>query len=207
MHREPFDLACHSHTADAARTGPHGQLRNGNAPGDFTSAPRCGARTRRGTECQSPAVRGRRRCRMHGGWSTGPRTADGWRRSRAAVLKHGKYSAIEREVASVAAELTASLAQLAASSRDSFRVRERTGRGSRWQPLAGRPRTRIMSPERANASYPLARAADERAIAVPIERDAGRDVRRREDTRVRGKTGAGKRRPRRRTSDIGPDGR
>jgi hypothetical protein len=28
---------------------------------------RCGAKTRRGTPCQSPAVRGKRRCRMHGG--------------------------------------------------------------------------------------------------------------------------------------------
>ena len=30
-------------------------------------APRCGAKTRRGTPCQSPIVRGRKRCRMHGG--------------------------------------------------------------------------------------------------------------------------------------------
>ena len=31
------------------------------------SAPRCAARTRRATPCQAPAVKGRRRCRMHGG--------------------------------------------------------------------------------------------------------------------------------------------
>jgi hypothetical protein len=30
-------------------------------------APRCGARTRKGTPCQSPAAGGRKRCRMHGG--------------------------------------------------------------------------------------------------------------------------------------------
>jgi hypothetical protein len=30
-------------------------------------SPRCGARTRRGTLCQSPAVAGKTRCRMHGG--------------------------------------------------------------------------------------------------------------------------------------------
>jgi hypothetical protein len=30
-------------------------------------APRCGARTRAGTPCRSPAVKGKRRCRMHGG--------------------------------------------------------------------------------------------------------------------------------------------
>jgi hypothetical protein len=31
------------------------------------SSPRCGAKTRGGTECRSPAVGGKRRCRMHGG--------------------------------------------------------------------------------------------------------------------------------------------
>ena len=30
-------------------------------------ARRCGAKTRKGTPCQSPAVNGNRRCRMHGG--------------------------------------------------------------------------------------------------------------------------------------------
>ncbi|WP_407925529.1 HGGxSTG domain-containing protein [Geminicoccus flavidas] len=29
--------------------------------------PRCGARTRQGTACLAPAVRGKKRCRMHGG--------------------------------------------------------------------------------------------------------------------------------------------
>ncbi|MHA7900265.1 MAG: HGGxSTG domain-containing protein [Henriciella sp.] len=29
--------------------------------------PRCGARTRAGTPCRSPAVKGKSRCRMHGG--------------------------------------------------------------------------------------------------------------------------------------------
>ncbi|WP_291869136.1 HGGxSTG domain-containing protein [Bradyrhizobium sp.] len=31
------------------------------------ASPRCGARTRSGGSCRSPAVRGKRRCRMHGG--------------------------------------------------------------------------------------------------------------------------------------------
>jgi hypothetical protein len=30
-------------------------------------SPRCGAKTRNGTPCASPAVRGKKRCRMHGG--------------------------------------------------------------------------------------------------------------------------------------------
>ncbi|MGD9724354.1 MAG: HGGxSTG domain-containing protein [Pirellulales bacterium] len=44
-----------------------GKLRHGNRSGDPATAPRCGARTRRGTPCKAPRVRGRVRCRMHGG--------------------------------------------------------------------------------------------------------------------------------------------
>lgn len=40
-------------------------------PENLARAPRCGARTRAGLPCMSPAVRGRRRCRMHGGTSPG----------------------------------------------------------------------------------------------------------------------------------------
>ena len=36
-------------------------------PSRLRRAPRCLARTRRGTPCQSPAVAGKTRCRMHGG--------------------------------------------------------------------------------------------------------------------------------------------
>ena len=35
--------------------------------GPMLASPRCGARTRAGGSCRSPAVRGKRRCRMHGG--------------------------------------------------------------------------------------------------------------------------------------------
>ena len=31
------------------------------------ASPRCGAKTRSGAACRSPAVRGKKRCRMHGG--------------------------------------------------------------------------------------------------------------------------------------------
>jgi hypothetical protein len=53
-----------------------GWLRHGNTPGDPDSAPRCGARTRAGTPCRAPAMKNGR-CRMHGGASTGARTAVG----------------------------------------------------------------------------------------------------------------------------------
>jgi hypothetical protein len=68
-----------------------GWLKNGNPPGDPMLAPRCGARTRRRTPCLGPAMKNGR-CRMHGGKSTGPRTAAGLERSRNARWTHGAYS-------------------------------------------------------------------------------------------------------------------
>ena len=50
---------------------------------------RCLAKTRRGTECQKPAIKGRSRCQLHGGRSTGPRTEEGRARIAAAHYKHG----------------------------------------------------------------------------------------------------------------------
>src|SRR5216683_4808653 len=69
----------------------HGMLRNGNPSGDFSKAARCGAKTRRGTSCQCPAMKNGR-CRLHGGLSTGAKTAEGIERIRRAVTKHGRYS-------------------------------------------------------------------------------------------------------------------
>ena len=53
---------------------------------------RCLAKTRRATLCQKPAMRGRGRCQLHGGKSTGPRTPEGKARSIAAHTKHGRRS-------------------------------------------------------------------------------------------------------------------
>ena len=48
----------------------------------------CGARTRAGGRCgQHPMANGR--CYLHGGKSTGPRTAEGLERIRAARTRHG----------------------------------------------------------------------------------------------------------------------
>lgn len=69
-----------------------GPLKNGNPRGDPSKAARCGAKTRRGAPCRGPAMRNRRRCRLHGGKSTGPRTPEGLERSRRARLRHGVYS-------------------------------------------------------------------------------------------------------------------
>lgn len=48
-------------------------------------SPRCGAKTRKGTPCQSPAMHNGR-CRMHGGKSTGAP------KGNSNALKHGRYT-------------------------------------------------------------------------------------------------------------------
>ncbi|MGE0117945.1 MAG: HGGxSTG domain-containing protein [Dongiaceae bacterium] len=79
-------------TVDGPTHLRRGRLRNGNPSGDYLSAPRCGACTRAGGRCRQPAMKNGR-CRFHGGKSTGPRTAAGLARSRAARRTHGGYTA------------------------------------------------------------------------------------------------------------------
>ena len=78
-------------SAETPHDKRRGKLRNANPPGDFSKAPRCGAKNRRGTPCQCPAMPNGR-CRLHGGLSTGPKTLAGIERIRRAVTKHGRYS-------------------------------------------------------------------------------------------------------------------
>ena len=73
------------------------RLRHGVEGGDPTTAPRCGARTRLGGPCEQPAMRNGR-CRMHAGKSTGPRTAEGLERLRAARTRHGGRGRETREL-------------------------------------------------------------------------------------------------------------
>jgi uncharacterized protein YjcR len=51
------------------------------------SSLRCGAKTRSGKPCHSPAVNGKKRCRMHGG-AEGSGAPKGNRNA----LKHGRYT-------------------------------------------------------------------------------------------------------------------
>ena len=68
------------------------------------SCPRCGAQTRAGTLCQSPAMQNGR-CRMHGGASTGPRAVAGLARIRRARTVHGLYTAEMVELRRCCAEM------------------------------------------------------------------------------------------------------
>ena len=67
--------------------------------------PRCGARTRKGTVCQSPAYKHNHRCRLHGGLATGPTTEEGLTRLIASKIKHGRFTKAKREEAKRRAQL------------------------------------------------------------------------------------------------------
>jgi hypothetical protein len=56
------------------------------------ASPRCGAKTRSGAPCASPAVAGKRRCRMHGG-----APGSGAPLGNKNALKHGEYSRETKE--------------------------------------------------------------------------------------------------------------
>jgi hypothetical protein len=62
-----------------------GRHKRNTAP--MLTSPRCGAKTRAGGLCGSPSVRGKRRCRMHGG-APGSGAPLGNRNA----LKHGRYT-------------------------------------------------------------------------------------------------------------------
>ena len=52
---------------------------------------RCNALSKRTREqCKAPAIRGRSKCRFHGGLSAGPRTQEGRNRCAEAKLVHGR---------------------------------------------------------------------------------------------------------------------
>ena len=78
--------------------------------------PRCQAQSKRTKQqCRSPAIRGKRCCRIHGGKSTGPRTQQGRNLCGAARTIHG------RETRGIRAKRQQALAEL--------KLLERMGKG------------------------------------------------------------------------------
>jgi hypothetical protein len=55
--------------------------------GPMRASPRCGAKTRCGGACRSPAVHGKKRCRMHGGAQ-----GSGAPRANRNARKHGLFT-------------------------------------------------------------------------------------------------------------------
>lgn len=79
-------------------------------PMHLLDAPRCGARTRSGAPCKSPAIHGKKRCRMHGGIGSGAPLGN------TNAFKNGRYSAQSiadrREIHTLLAELKKLLQQV-----------------------------------------------------------------------------------------------
>ena len=67
------------------------------------ASPRCGAKTRSGKHCRSPAAAGKKRCRMHGG-----APGSGAPRGNTNALKQGLYT---REAIEARRQLRALLGQ------------------------------------------------------------------------------------------------
>jgi hypothetical protein len=80
------------------------------------SAPRCGARCRRngGAPCRGPAIKGKARCRMHGGRSTGP-SVEGRQKLAAMCWKHGHRSKAATEARAMAVAVRRELNQVCVS--------------------------------------------------------------------------------------------
>jgi hypothetical protein len=55
--------------------------------GPMQASPRCRAKTRFGEACRSPAIRGKRRCRMHGGV-----VKSGAPKGNRNARKHGRFT-------------------------------------------------------------------------------------------------------------------
>jgi DNA-binding transcriptional regulator YiaG len=63
---------------------------------DSSNRQLCGARTRKGGRCKAKPLPGKRRCKFHGGMSTGPRTREG--RQRIAEAQRRRWAAYQKAV-------------------------------------------------------------------------------------------------------------
>lgn len=70
-------------------------LAGDGTPLAHTRRPTCGAKTRNGHHCRNKAVPGKRRCKYHGGLSTGPRTPAG--RARIAAAQKLRWAIYRNE--------------------------------------------------------------------------------------------------------------
>jgi hypothetical protein len=91
-----------------------GKLINGLPGLDLQSLPRCSATAKHsGKRCGQPCVKGKTKCRWHGGRSSGPKTTEGRDAIRKANTRHGRYSqefkACRREYRELVRELRAAL--------------------------------------------------------------------------------------------------
>ena len=97
-------------------------------PKQLRGARRCGAKTRSGRPCRSPAVGGRARCRMHGGapGSGGPRG------ERNGAYKHGRHTRETKELRKLVRQMAREAETLLASALSAHGVKKK--RSARRRP-------------------------------------------------------------------------
>ena len=83
-------------------------MKSNNNPMHLLNSPRCGAKTRSGTPCQSPTMKGKQRCRMHGGNSPGAP------KGNKNALKNGFYTATAMAVRNEVRKLIREMRRLVA---------------------------------------------------------------------------------------------
>jgi hypothetical protein len=104
---------------------------------------RCQAKSKRTKlQCRSPASKGKTKCRLHGGASTGPKTEAGRQRCAEAKTTHG------RETRSIRAERSQASARLSVLEQVGFEIGLMTG-----------SRTRGRKPSKMGEVYPEVQAA------------------------------------------------
>ena len=79
--------------------------------GPMLASPRCGAKTRAGGSCRSPAVPGKRRCRMHGG-APGSGAPSGNQNARRHGLFTGEAIAERRQIGALLGEVRKMLREM-----------------------------------------------------------------------------------------------
>ena len=104
--------------------------------GPMLASPRCGARTRSGSACRSPAVHGKKRCRMHGG-----ALGSGAPRANQNARKHGLFSrdaiAERRQVRTLLGEARKLLEEMKCLAFASGAQTERRSATDQSNPIAG----------------------------------------------------------------------
>ena len=120
---------------------------------------RCGAKTRAGTPCKNPAVTGKARCRMHGGKSTGAKTAEGRARLSALHLKHGRSTTAAKAEAKRRAQVGREIrAELRDIEREAIAGGGWPGGGGRYSSTEATTTERLSAYEQ-QAAMPLKRVS------------------------------------------------
>jgi hypothetical protein len=154
-------------TGRIIRAGMPGQSERQTQGADHDAAgrkrlPACGAKNRRGEPCRVTSVPGKRRCRFHGGLSTGPKTVEGKARIAAAQRRRwarGRGDDMRTEKSSAVPPVRMSPDQICGLVAQEPEVREAAVRWDRATPSTHRDLVRARLATQARLGIPAAERA------------------------------------------------